>query len=267
MGRQSTALYLLSSIGEIPRADHAIFSDTSHESQATYNFIENHLKPWAAANNGIPVHTVRQTYTIMDALKNPSQGQKIPAFVMDDNGQVGMLKRTCTDVFKIRPIMHKIREIMGLKSKGKFPEFEQWMGINIHEWQRMREPQIKACTFVYPFIGRMATHNDHKPLGWKADYPDDKLPALYARFGLPVPPHSSCVFCPFQSESRWKMVREVPSDWEMALEADSALEAVDQGSLRGRPFLVKSAMRLRDIPVTIEAENLFSGCDSGYCGV
>lgn len=40
LGVQSTALYFLSSMGIIERADHAIFADPGAESQQTYDYLE-----------------------------------------------------------------------------------------------------------------------------------------------------------------------------------------------------------------------------------
>jgi hypothetical protein len=298
MGRQSTALYLLSSRGDIPRADHAIFADTQHESEGTYTFIRDHLMPWAAANNGIPIHTVKTPTTLMDAMRDPEKGQKIPAFVKSPDGSMGQLKRTCTHRFKIMPIQAKIRELMSLGKTGKFPPFEQWFGINVHEMERaLKMPTIAACTFVYPMLSLWSRRGNPiltKPdlfgnggerprdangkvmplryeiawgkMDWRATYPDEKLPALYAEFGLPTPPHSSCVFCPFQSPARWKQTRNNPTDWAMALKADEALKG-QQGVLRGEAFLLRSGKRLAEMDEPTESTAFFDGCEGGYCGV
>lgn len=297
MGRQSTALYLLSSVGEIPRADHAIFADTTHESKRTYDFINNHLLPWAKANNGIPIHIVRASAkssrgSIMEAILDPTSGPKIPVYVKDGSGEMGMVRRTCTHVYKIMPIQAKIRELMGLNATGAFPPFEQWMGINVHEWTRMKQPTLAKCTFVYPFLGMKTSRGEPmykttpsdlfggrpiktkignrevvEPLGWKAAYPDEALPELYARFGLPQPPHSACVFCPFMDFGRWSEVRAVAEDWAVALQVDEALETVPQG-LRGEAFLTRAGIRLRDMgEMPIIASLGLDTCEEGYCGV
>jgi hypothetical protein len=202
-----------------------------------------------------------------------------------------MLKRTCTHVFKIIPINAKIREILGVPGRRRLPPFEQWMGINAHEWQRMRAPESPSCTFVYPLLGykfnrgkaiRSADVRDLfdtrvkgkivgykeevEKMDWKADYPDAALPDLYARFGLPTPPHSSCVFCPFQSSARWETTRSIEEDWATALRADEYLESVPQAT-RQPLFLTEDAKRLREMRPKGDGQIHFTGCDSGYCGV
>ena len=55
LGVQSTAMYMMSSLGYIPRADHAIFADPGAELPMTYEILEV-LRDWASLNNGIPIH-------------------------------------------------------------------------------------------------------------------------------------------------------------------------------------------------------------------
>ena len=55
LGVQSTAMYMMSSLGYIPRADHAVFADPGAELPMTYEILEV-LKDWAKYNNGIPIH-------------------------------------------------------------------------------------------------------------------------------------------------------------------------------------------------------------------
>ena len=45
VGTQSTTLYFMSSLGVLPRADYAIFSDPGAESIETYNYL-NWLLDW-----------------------------------------------------------------------------------------------------------------------------------------------------------------------------------------------------------------------------
>ena len=55
MGVQSTALYLMSSMGyKVPRADVAVFSDPQAEHYKTYEMLKWLLK-WKEDNNGIDI--------------------------------------------------------------------------------------------------------------------------------------------------------------------------------------------------------------------
>ena len=54
LGIQSTAMYLMSSLGHIERADYAIFADPDAELPDTYN-LWSKIKLWKQKNNGIPL--------------------------------------------------------------------------------------------------------------------------------------------------------------------------------------------------------------------
>ena len=75
MGVQSTALYMMSSLNYIDRADHAIFADPGAELPRTYEILE-YLKDWTKYNNGIPIHVVNEKNLLLDILnKTNSTGQ------------------------------------------------------------------------------------------------------------------------------------------------------------------------------------------------
>jgi hypothetical protein len=264
MGRQSTALYILSSTGAIPRADHAIFADTRREGSDTYRFMQEHLLPWAGRNGGIPIHTVSGG-DIMDSIGGESVS--IPAFVHAPGGEGGMIRRQCTDRFKAQPVQRKVRELLGLPERGPFPPFNLWLGINVHERDRMNAPRLANAANVYPFLGYKATRDGFTPLGWRADYPNASLPALYALHGLPVPPRSSCVFCPYQSRAGWARRHRDPRDWESVLQADRLLEETPKASFQGQLYLFDKPVRARDYRPAAEGGDLFSTCEDGYCGV
>ena len=54
LGVQSTAMYLMSSLGQIERADYAIFADPGAELPDTYK-LWDYLNIWREKNNGIPL--------------------------------------------------------------------------------------------------------------------------------------------------------------------------------------------------------------------
>ena len=60
LGIQSTAMYLMSSLGHIDRADYAIFADPGAELPDTYR-LWDYLKDWAKYNNGIPLIKKRKS--------------------------------------------------------------------------------------------------------------------------------------------------------------------------------------------------------------
>jgi len=54
MGVQSTALYLMSSLGYIDRADYAIYADLKSEKPTTDNLVK-YLLDWQKYNDGIEI--------------------------------------------------------------------------------------------------------------------------------------------------------------------------------------------------------------------
>ena len=92
LGVQSTAMYFMSSIGDLPKADHAIFADPGAELPETYKILEM-LQGWAKYNNGIPIHVAREKNLLQDILNQTnSTGQRwasIQAFT--ESG--GMVRR------------------------------------------------------------------------------------------------------------------------------------------------------------------------------
>ena len=44
---------------------------------------------------------------------------KIPFFTLSKNGKKGMNRRQCTADYKIKPIVKKVRELLGLKKRRK----------------------------------------------------------------------------------------------------------------------------------------------------
>ena len=135
MGMQSTALYMMSSLGDFERADVAIFSDPMAEHQKTYELLE-WLLDWQKKNDGIPVEVV-STNLYQDILngvnKNGYPFVQIPAF-----GKGKMIKRQCTYDYKIEPVEKKLRELYKLKKHKRMPMTEMWLGITIDEAQRFK---------------------------------------------------------------------------------------------------------------------------------
>ena len=67
LGIQSTAMYIMSSLGQIDRADHAIFADPGAELPDTYK-LWDYLNIWKERNNGIPL--VKKRKSLYDVLQN-----------------------------------------------------------------------------------------------------------------------------------------------------------------------------------------------------
>lgn len=256
-GVQSTTLLLLSCLGELPKLDAAIFADTGWEPQSVYRHLE-----WleaAALRYGLPVYRVtagslRAAALNRAAFPSGSQSTRIPAYTRDQAGKIGMLPRQCTRDYKIRPIRRKIRELLGrAPTKGCV---EQWIGISREEIWRMKESGVAWQVNRYPLIFDRPMRRENC-LAWLKQH------------GFPEPPKSACIGCPYRSDREWRAIRDVPADWEDAVEVDERLREA-QG-LRGAVYLHRSGVPLPMVDLESAEEkgqlSLWNQECEGYCGV
>ena len=251
MGVQSTALYFLSSVKMIERADHAIFADPGAELPKTYELL-NILQEWAKYNNGIKIHVVNEKNLYKDILKKTnSTGQRwasIPAF--SESG--GMVRRQCTSEYKIHPVIKKTRELYRLKPRQRLPKTEMWLGITLDEIQRMKESQLPRIDYKYPLIEQRMSRSD--------------CLKVFERFNFPIPPKSSCVFCPYHSDKNWKEIKQkLPEEWDRCIKVDKAIRDVSKKGDKDKMFLHRSCQPLEKIQFADQQE-LFM-CEEGFCGL
>ena len=203
-GVQSTALLALASTETIdfPLFIFANVGDDS-EHPATLDYFRDHARPFAA-EHGLEMVQVEKTpkrgrfagqvETLHKRLNHPdSRSVGIP--IRMANGAPGT--RNCTADFKIRPVARE------LKKRGATAESPALVaiGISVDEIQRAR-----------PGIDRREPAQDRTyPLLDLGLYRKD-CPALIASVGLPIPPKSSCYFCPFHTPEEWRIMRRVEPD-------------------------------------------------------
>ena len=117
----------------------------------------------------------------------------IPVHLKGQNGEGdGIGKRQCTTNYKIRPIIRKIREMLGLKPRQRVPAgttVELWLGISTDEAHRMNTSRDRWIANRYPLIEAGMSRMDCMDW-WKA------------RYDRPLE-RSACVGYPFQSRLRW----------------------------------------------------------------
>jgi uncharacterized protein YbdZ (MbtH family) len=131
---------------------------------------------------------------------------------------------------------------------------EQWLGISLDEFQRMKDSDVKYITNRWPLIERRMTRADC--ITWL-----DKN-------GLEVPPKSACTFCPFHSTAEWRRIKATPEDWAEAVQVDNAIR-------KARPpydlFVHPSRKPLEDVDLRTQEEkgqmSLWDQECSGICGV
>ena len=129
------------------------------------------------------------------------------------------------------------------------------IGISIDEYQRMHDSLIEWEIHEYPLIDlRISRHECIK---------------IIQSVGLPVPPKSSCYFCPYHSMSAWQELKSKHPDlFKQAIEVEKNIN-------KKRIPLGKDAMYLTRFLRPIDTlfgeqmEFIFEEetCESGYCFV
>lgn len=252
LGVQSTTLYLMSSIGEIERADYAVFADTGKEFSPTYETLK-WLENWQKENNGIEI-IVRRKKNLYNDLMNGSSNRfaSIPAYTLNKDKTIGMLRRQCTSEYKIQEINKVILDLYGLKKGQRRLLTDVCLGITTDEAHRMRDSKEKWKINKYPLIDLRINRNDCVAWLTKKEYP--------------VPEKSACVFCPYQSDFKWKMMKKkYPEDFKSAVEVDKSIRNSIKKGVKNPIFLHKTAKPLDEVDFSENQLDLFANECEGIC--
>ena len=272
-GVQSSVLALLLSRSDprlsalgYPKPDVAIFADTGWEPEYVYRHLD-----WLEKQLTFPLVRV-SSGNIRDNLKKGRTVSghafvDVPFFTVDANGKKGILRRQCTNHYKIGPIQKRIRVMAGGEPGKPFPKgkrVEMWLGISTDEALRMkpsREPWVKHH---WPLIELEMSRQDC--VEWfTAEYPGRQLP------------RSACVICPYRSDRHWLELKEAePESYQEAIEFDRWLRKSKTNPVRkllgGRPYLHYSRRPLASVIAGKEMQdsaslNYFNEECEGHCGV
>lgn len=250
-GVQSWALAAMVALKELPMVDFAIHSDTQWERESTYDFAKK-WTPWLA-DHGVNVVTVDDA---KQATKATTKNPGVPFFTRSEvDGIHGQLRRQCTGRWKIAPMRRHISTELKKRGLRKTPGVvEQWLGITLDEFQRMKDSDVKYIKHRFPLINMRMTRQDC--LHW------------LEKNNLPSPGKSSCTFCPYHSRGYWRqMKREGGADWDQAVKVDSLIR-------KQRPlydlFVHSRGLPLEEAVTIPEDSGQLSlldnaPCDSGYC--
>lgn len=235
-GVQSAALLVLTAQGKIENpATHAVFSDTGSELQATYRHIEEVAKPYAAAH-GIEFVTVNNPkYGKLHEYQVENRHLMIPMF--GDRG--GILRRQCTDKFKIRPVRRWLRA-QGAKSAVV------QLGISWDEVYRAKDANVKWAVNRWPLLELNITRAD--------------CVHILTDAGVRVPAKSACFICPYRRMSSWKELRE-----KSPLEFRAAVAF--EGAFPGEYLTSSGARRAQSLSDAVGQQMLMFDDDEcgGYC--
>tara|TARA_Y100000310_G_scaffold339667_1_gene433014 strand:- start:11 stop:784 length:774 start_codon:yes stop_codon:yes gene_type:complete len=218
-GVQSTTMALMAAHGEItPMPDAAIFADTGAEPRAVYEHLE-----WLMSGNVLPfpVHVVSKGNIRDDVFRLVREGEAAraedgapPAELLSDVGHlVGPAGGPRLNVWLRRKLGAGYRQRLPAGARAAV-----WIGISADEVYRMkpsREAWIDRVYPVYPLIDVRMSRGDC--LEWMAAK------------GYTRPPRSACIFCPFDSDTEWRDIRDSdPEGW-----AGAVAFALDKGARPG----------------------------------
>lgn len=250
-GVQSSTLLLMADSDEIPeKLDAAIFADTGWEPRAVYEHLE-----WLERTVSIPIVRVSVGNILDDTLAGRlprADGQNkrfatMPFHLRNLDGEPAMLRRQCTNEYKVRPIRAWIAR----------RQTDLWLGISLDECHRMKPSGVKYIANRYPLIEHRMTRHDC--LRW-----------LSAR-GFPIPPKSACVGCPFHGDAYWRGLRsESPEEWQAAVRFDASIRNAPQ-RVTGTIYVHRSLQPLDEVdlrtPGDYGQQELFGQECEGICGV
>lgn len=254
-GVQSMAVLVLTVQGKL-HYDAFLFANVGDDSEnpATIEYMERVAKPYAAANGIELVELQRirlngEAETLIGRIQRSERSLPLPVWM--STGAPG--KRSCTSDFKIDVIAKYLKR----NGANKRAPCVTGLGISMDEWQRARtDSGVAWQTLEYPLIDLRLNRLD--------------CMRIIEQAGLPVPPKSSCWFCPFHHRDEWKRLkREEPEQFQKAIELEELINARRKGFGMNSVYLHK-ALRPLEQAVGDQMAMEFSDdeiCDSGYCFV
>lgn len=251
-GVQSSALIVLAATGYIEPINAALFANVGDDSEhpETLTYVRDIMTPYAAAH-GIPVHELKRVrkdgtpetlwQRIMDH-KGDTLREPIPVF-----GYSGApMSRSCTADHKIK--------VLGKWIKTNAPELpvSVLIGISTDEYQRANKGKNEKWEIrQYPLLDLGLSRNE--------------CVEVIKNAGLPVPPKSSCFYCPFHTLQTWaELRRDSPDLFEKAQQLEDKLN--ERRAKRDKPpvYLTRKNGRL-SLVVTEAGPTLFEPFNDGKC--
>ena len=252
-GVQTVAMALMCINKDLPMPDCAIFADRGWELEETYIYLSWFI-PYCE-ENGLKFHIVSKGNLRKDALDTNKRWASMPLFTLDENGSRGVIRRQCTNDYKIQPVYYKVRYLMGLNpyQRTKNPS-NIWLGISIDEASRMKPSRVGFANNKYPLIEHNLSRQNC------LSYIESK--------GFYIPPKSACVGCPYHSNEFWQMLkRDYPIEFKNACEFDEQIRFNPRRGIKNPMYLHRYCKPLKDIDFTQGQIDLFQEECEGYCGL
>lgn len=270
-GVQSSTLAEMVAEGALSAAA-VIFADTGDEPAYVYaqvRYLQGRLN-----RAGVPLVTVQAPVNLAQSFRLKSgRFASLPLFVRGLDGRVSILKRQCTNEYKIRPI----RDFMlgWLDERGYVTTVHDSLGRT----QRRVSRKVQADVILGISTDESErAYNKHAPQWQAMRYPlltlnmsrKDCEDWLRVR-GLPIPKKSSCKRCPYHSDAYWRYMRDDhPQDFAEVCAFDYWLRTPDGRArlqnVQDDVYIHPSARPLAEIDLDAQLP-LFAdgGCGSGFC--
>lgn len=180
-GVDSTAIALLIIQGKLQRPDYIVMVDTGYEKASTWKYINEVVQPKLQAIN-LPITIIHTNDYSSNALIDKNGMVAIPAHRKNEDGTVSKMRTWCNGGWKSKVV----NRWMGDNGLTKV---ESWIGFSADEERRKLKSDVRWIKYRYPLIELGLTRND----------------CIYelGGAGWPMPPRTSCYFCPQQTHQQW----------------------------------------------------------------
>lgn len=256
-GVQSTAILVMAAQGELD-IQTFLFANVGQDSEnpQTLEYVREIAIPYAI-QHGLEIIELQRRLrddspapTLLESIRNP-RSTTIPIPVRMQNGAPG--NRRCTSDYKISVINRWMRQHGATKKRP----MRLALGISMDEFQRMRDSREKYRINWYPLIERRMARQD--------------CINTIQRACLPIPPKSSCWFCPFTRLNDWReMAEKRPERFQQAILLERDINLKRERAGKDRVWLTDRAQPLdRAVGDKIQGKlfEMEPTCDTGHCFV
>lgn len=204
-GIQSVAVLCLQAQGRV-NYEYFLFSNVGEDSEnpGTLQYFREYALPFAE-RNGIKLIELHKTdrhgnrKTLYEQIMTTSRSVPIPAWILYG----GPGNRTCTIDFKIL-VIQKWQKKYGATKENPA---RVGIGFSMDEWHRAKDSRSPYQINEFPLLDLHLSRNDCRK--------------IITDSGLPIPPKSSCYFCPFHRQTAWqRLERDDPELFAKAVEID-----------------------------------------------
>lgn len=253
-GVQSTAMLALIATGRL-EADVLLFCNVGEDSEhpATLRYVRDVAMPYAE-EHGVELVELDRRWrkgasrgelypTLLEHVVSDRRSVVIPVYM--PGGAPGT--RYCTDYWKIRVVRHWLQD-HGVTAAEPATVLIGFSWDEVHRVKDVRDPLARR---EYPLIDRRLDR--------------EACARIIVEAGLPVPPKSSCWFCPFRGARGFaEMRREEPVLFAQAVELERDIISKRSDMGRDPAYLTGTGGPLDDLPEDLP-EDEGPTCDAFSC--